>query len=56
MELTQKQQEGLNIAIERFKNRERYTIISGYAGTGKSTLVKFIINALPGINIDKDVV
>lgn len=56
MELTKKQQEGLEIAINRFKDGEKYTIISGYAGTGKSTLVKFIINALPGINPDKDVI
>ena len=56
MELTQKQQEGLDLAIERFKNGERYTIISGYAGTGKSTLVKFIIAGLPGINPEEDVV
>jgi exodeoxyribonuclease-5 len=56
MELTQKQQEGLDLAIERFKSGERYTIISGYAGTGKSTLVKFIVAGLPGINPEEDVV
>ena len=43
MQLTKKQEEGLKIAVDRFLNNERYTIISGYAGTGKSTLVKFII-------------
>lgn len=46
MELTQKQQEGLKLTLERYKNGERYVVISGYAGTGKSTLVKFIISAL----------
>ena len=46
MILTAKQEEGLKIAIERFKKREPYTCISGYAGTGKSTLIKFIIAAL----------
>lgn len=35
MELTEKQKKGLEIAIERFKNKEKYTIISGYAGTRK---------------------
>ena len=30
MILTAKQEEGLKIAIERFKNREPYTCISGY--------------------------
>ena len=56
MELTEKQKQGLEIAVERYKNRQKYTVISGYAGTGKSTLVKFIISALPGIDSDKDVV
>lgn len=46
MILTKKQEEGLKIAVERYKNRERYTCIAGYAGTGKSTLVRFIIQAL----------
>lgn len=51
MVLTNKQEQGLKLAIERYKNNEKYTVISGYAGTGKSTLVKFIIEAL---DIDKD--
>lgn len=46
MELTKKQQEGLKIAIDRHKAGEKYTVIAGYAGTGKSTLVKFITDAL----------
>ena len=46
MILTKKQEEGLKIALERHANMERYTVISGYAGTGKSTLVRFIIEAL----------
>lgn len=46
MILTKKQEEGLKIAIERHRNNEKYTVISGYAGTGKSTLVRFIIEAL----------
>lgn len=56
MELTEKQKQGLEIAVERYKNRQRYTVISGYAGTGKSTLVKFIIAALPDIDPEKDVI
>ena len=55
MELTKKQQEGLKIAIERYKNHEKFTVISGYAGTGKSTLVKFIVEALPDIEPELDV-
>lgn len=46
MELTKKQEEGLKIALERWRNKEKYTVISGYAGTGKSTLIKFIIAAM----------
>lgn len=46
MQLTQKQQEGLEIAVQRYKDRKAYTCIAGYAGAGKSTLVKFIVEAL----------
>lgn len=31
MELTRKQEEGLKIAVARYKNNERFTCISGYA-------------------------
>lgn len=44
--LTDEQERGLKIAIERYKNHERYTVISGFAGSGKSTLIKFLISAL----------
>lgn len=46
MILTKKQEEGLKIAVQRHRNNEKYTVISGYAGSGKSTLVRFIIEAL----------
>lgn len=46
MELTRKQEEGLRIAIDRYRRGEPYTVIAGFAGTGKSTLIKFIIEAL----------
>ena len=46
MELTAKQLQGLEIAIQRYKAGEKYTCISGYAGSGKSTLVKFLVAAL----------
>ena len=44
--LTTKQTEGLKIAIKRYKSREPYTCIAGFAGTGKSTLVQYIIKEL----------
>jgi exodeoxyribonuclease-5 len=46
MILTNKQEEGLRICVDRYKHHEPYTVISGYAGTGKSELVKFVIAAL----------
>lgn len=52
MVLTNKQQEGLKIALERYKEGKKYTVISGYAGSGKSTLIKFIIAAL-GVDNDR---
>ena len=46
MQLTAKQQEGLEIAVQRYNDKAPYTCIAGYAGAGKSTLVKFIVEAL----------
>ena len=46
MELTKGQQKGLEIACERFRNGSQYTVIAGFAGTGKTTLVQFIIKEL----------
>lgn len=51
MILTAKQEQGLKIAVERYRNHEPYTVIAGYAGVGKSTLIKFIISAL---NLDQE--
>lgn len=53
-DLTTKQLEGLKTIIDRYKKKERYTVIAGYAGTGKTTLVKYAIQAL-GLNPHKDV-
>lgn len=46
MLLTKKQIEGLDMAVRRHRDGEKYTVIAGYAGTGKSTLVRYIISAL----------
>lgn len=46
MELTRKQEQGLVIAIKKYHDKDPYTCIAGYAGTGKSTLIQFIISAL----------
>lgn len=46
MILTKKQEEGLKLAVARYKEGQPWTCIAGYAGTGKSTLVKYIVAAL----------
>lgn len=46
MQLTKKQEEGLKIVLDRYKKNEKYTTIAGFAGTGKSTLVQYAIEAL----------
>lgn len=54
MILTRKQEQALNIIIEKYRNREKYVVISGYAGSGKSTLVNFAVAALSSFNIDPE--
>ena len=51
MELTKKQEEGLLLTLNKHRMGDKYVVISGYAGTGKSTLVKFIVDAL---DVEKD--
>ena len=51
MVLTTNQMKGLKIAVARHRAGEKYTVISGYAGSGKSTLVRFIVDAL---DVDED--
>lgn len=46
MVLTNGQENGLKIAVERYNSNKPYTTIVGYAGTGKTTLVKFIVDEL----------
>ena len=51
MILTAGQEKGLNEALTRHRAGCKYVTISGYAGSGKTTLVKFIISAL---DVDED--
>ena len=46
LELTELQKQGLDIIVARYKARKRFAVLSGYAGSGKSTLVKFVVQAL----------
>jgi exodeoxyribonuclease-5 len=52
MILTEGQQRGLQIAVNRYRTHKPYTVIAGFAGTGKSTLVQYIIDEL-GVDEDK---
>lgn len=51
MILTPKQETGLKAVLDKYHNHDKFAVISGYAGTGKSTLVRFIIQAL---DVDED--
>lgn len=51
MQLTAKQEQGLKLVRESFQRRDPYACIAGYAGAGKSTLIRFIIDAL---NLDPE--
>ena len=51
MILTNGQERGLKIAVGRYKHKDPYTVINGPAGSGKTSLVRFIIDAL---NIPED--
>lgn len=46
MQLTLEQEKALKVILQKYKNHEKYVTICGYAGVGKSTLVKFAIDAL----------
>lgn len=46
MELTLKQEAAVRLAVARYIAKEKYTVIAGPAGTGKTTLVQYIISAL----------
>ena len=43
MILTRKQEDGLKLAVTRYNAKEKYTVIAGYAGTGKAQPVDTII-------------
>lgn len=46
MILTKGQEEAIKVAVQRYKNKEPYTVISGYAGVGKTSAVQYIVEAL----------
>lgn len=54
MELNEKQKQAIDIAVERYREGCKYTVISGWAGTGKSTVVRYIIAALQQFGVDPE--
>lgn len=52
MQLTNGQEQAIKVCVERYKNKDPYTVISGFAGSGKTTVVKYIMEAL-GISEDE---
>lgn len=46
IELNEEQKHGLQIVVQRIKDREPYTCVAGYAGTGKSTLISILVEEL----------
>jgi exodeoxyribonuclease-5 len=55
--LTKKQEEAVNLAIQKYKNGEKQLVIAGFAGVGKSFVARYIVSALAqfGINPETDV-
>lgn len=51
MVLTEDQQKAIDLIVNRFKQRKKYTVISGRAGSGKSVTIKYALEAL-GISED----
>jgi exodeoxyribonuclease-5 len=47
--LTKGQEEAIKVAVQRYKDNEKYTVIAGAAGSGKTTTVRYIVDAL---NVD----
>lgn len=54
MILNNKQEQAIKTIVERYEKDERYSVLAGFAGTGKSTCVKFIIEALSTRGVDPD--
>lgn len=54
MALTAQQEQAVELAIDMYKKNEKYVVISGWAGTGKSFTIKHLIAAL-GVD-EEDVV
>lgn len=48
MELTKNQEIGIRIAVERYKNKEKFVTIAGYAGTGKAQPIDTVVPTFNG--------
>ena len=55
--LTEEQQKAVDVVIQRYLNGEKYSVIAGPAGTGKSEVVRFIAAKMEGLGLEeKDIV
>lgn len=55
MELNEGQKNAVEVVLERWKKGEKYAVIVGPAGSGKSEIVKYIIQSMQGIDPEEDV-
>lgn len=56
MIFTPKQEQAIKLVKERYLAGEKYTVISGFAGVGKTTIVNAVVCSIPNINPVEDVV
>lgn len=44
MLLTNEQEQALKILISRYQSKEKYSVLAGYAGVGKTTCIRFLVS------------
>lgn len=54
MELTKAQNDALKILIDRYKAKELYSVLCGYAGVGKTTCIKFLVEYFLGNGLNEE--
>lgn len=54
MELTKEQNDALKILIDRYRSGAAYSVLAGYAGVGKSTCIKFLVDYLLNSGLNEE--